>query len=117
VDSMLNERLRSLLADPDAMERVMEMAGNLLGGDAGAGLGEKTAEEKETPPSSPSPSAVIGQALAGGGGENDRIRLLSALCPFLNPQRRQAAGAMIRILRLLSLADGAGLFKQESGGT
>jgi hypothetical protein len=37
--------------------------------------------------------------------------LINALCPYLNPARREAAQSLVRILKLLSMAENAGLWK------
>ena len=141
MDGVLNEKMKAILADPNAMAQVMEMAGKLFAGGAEEGSGvsslpdlsaalakqpavqEQTEREQESTDDDASERsrAVLGRAegteRAGGRGgfgtEEDRIRLLHAICPFLSAQRREAAQSMIRILKLISMADAAGLWKSR----
>ncbi len=123
---MLGDKMKQLLSDPDAMARVMEMANGLFSASSEGGEG--------APAPMPTPQARDGAqgrgnegdarphggGMGGGrggsggeqsGSEGDRLRLLSALCPYLSPSRREAAMSMMRILRLMQMAQSAGLFK------
>lgn len=141
MDGVLNEKMKAILADPNAMAQVMEMAGKLFsgGGEEGEGASslpdlsatsekqhaaqEQTGQKKECREDAASePSqALLGRVgvaereggRGGFGSEEDRIRLLHAICPFLSAQRREAAQSMIRILKLISMADAAGLWKSR----
>lgn len=136
MDGILNEKMKELLANPDAMARVMDLAGKLfsagsedaggqsptLGADA---LGKIAQAVKSAAPTDASPAAPAaaqtaslperekpaGASFAGRLCDEDHIRLINALCPYLNPARREAAQSLVRILKLLSMAENAGLWK------
>ncbi len=126
MDGLLNEKMKELLANPEAMAKAMDLAGKLfsdqgassaptLSGDSLAGIAKVLGGAAAA---SPAPAPAVSkqeppaQASHTGGGEEDRIRLINALCPYLNPARREAAQALLRILKLVSMADAAGLFKR-----
>lgn len=105
----LNERLSALLSDPHGMERIKEMAQNLLGG--------SVAENKVDTPEEPSVDiAAITKMLShikSNGKEDDRIKLLLALKPNLSDEKQQKVDSAIKILKLIDLAPllkDAGLF-------
>lgn len=98
----LSEKLAGLLNDPDTMERVRQMAENLLG---------------ENPPAENQPVADIGSMLPGedlgkimsiisqlkNTGNDSRTMLLTALKPHLSEPKREKVDTAIKILRLLEL--------------
>lgn len=105
----LNERLSALLSDPGGMEKIKEMAKNLLGGVA----------EEPKPAASEDPGidlASIAKILANlkdGAKDDNRIKLLLALKPNLSDEKQQRVDSAIKILKLVDLAPllkDAGLF-------
>jgi hypothetical protein len=109
MDGLLSEKMKELMSDPDAMARVMDMAGRLFSEQPTAGEAPAQ-EEKRSTPAQALPSLAKG---GGRAGEDDRVNLIRALCPYLNDQRREAAMALSRILKLISMADAAGIFKNS----
>lgn len=101
----LSEKLAELLNDPDSMNRVRQMAENLLGG----------AEESAPPQSAPqnaAPELLGGDELKSimsvishlKSSENDsRVQLIAALKPHLSEARRERADSAIKLLKLLEL--------------
>ena len=85
----LEDRINSVLNDPRQMERIMDMARSLMGG--------------ETPPASgfeapdPELTARLGSLLQSGGGE--RRALLEALRPWLSPRRSEKLERAMRMAR------------------
>ena len=109
MDGMLGERMKQLLADPDAMSQVMEMAGRLFGSGEGQEDAGQSVPEAEPQVRSESREAPEREGRETRGSEADRMRLIDAICPFLSPGRREAAQSMLRVLRLLSLAEQSGI--------
>lgn len=117
--SDFEEKLNSVLSNPDAMSQIMNLAQslNLGGGEAPQGGGSE-------PPPAPSPpgggdglaglGSLLGQIdpkwinrllpLVGelaGGGNDERMQLLYALRPFLKPERRDKVERAARTARLI----------------
>ena len=82
--------LKGVLDDPGAMKKLMGVAENLMGGEPKG--------ETDCPPPSPPPER-------GKPGTDERIALISALRPYLSEERRQTADGLIRMLKMLRLAD------------
>ena len=122
--SDFEEKLNSILSNPDAMSQVMNLAQSLnLGGG-----GTPSSEQEEDPGPSQdqaSPGAVpdlgslsdlLGQIdpamiqrlmpLVGeltGGGNDERMQLLYALRPFLKPERRDKVERAARTAKLIHI--------------
>ena len=113
-----DEKLNSILSNPDAMSQIMQLAQSLGGGEA--------ASAPSAPPPQPGPPPAAGggdllSSLMGGGGmdpkllsrllpllqelgsgENDqRTQLLQSLRPFLKESRQEKLDKAIQIARLL----------------
>ncbi len=127
--SDFEEKLNSLLSNPEAMSQVMNLAQSLNLGGAGGG-DTPPAEGDGAPPGDPggnsasSPgggggglgdlSSLLGQLdpkmmqrllpLVGeltGGGNDERMQLLYALRPFLKPERQEKVERAARTARLI----------------
>ena len=95
----LEDKLNSILSDPDAMGRIAEMAKSLMGGEAGA------AEPQEAD------EGLVRRAvklLRGRALNSDETALLGALRPFLSDERQRRLDRALKIARLASLASLAG---------
>ena len=94
----LSEKLSSLLSDPQGMDKIKEMAQNLLG---------QTSDAPE-PETGPDPDigkiAKILSLIKGPSGNDDRVKLLLALKPNLSKERQQKVDSAIKILKLIELA-------------
>lgn len=97
--SELEERLQSLLENPEELGRVAQMAQRLMGQDPSG----------ETPPESGSVQKLL-QGLTGG---EDKKKLASALSPYLDESRRRR---LLRALRTASAARLALAALTETGG-
>lgn len=129
--SDFEEKLNSLLSNPEAMSQVMNLAQSLNLGGAGGG-DTPPAEGDGAPPGDPggnsagSPgdgggglgdlSSLLGQLdpkmiqrllpLVGeltGGGNDERMQLLYALRPFLKPERQEKVERAARTARLIHM--------------
>ena len=93
MDGDLGAQLKEVLNDPEMMRKIRGLAAK-LGADGPADPPKREEEGETRQPPLPKPK-----------DDQDRIRLLSALLPYLNEERREAARAMIRILRIWDLID------------
>lgn len=111
-NSDISSMLSKVLSDPDAMKRIGALAENLRsngtaeaasGSEANDGAQQEEHSEKKAPLQLP-------QGL--NKKENDqRMALLSALKPYLGSERREKVDMIIKMLRILSLADLGALLK------
>ncbi|MBE6621526.1 MAG: hypothetical protein E7630_01090 [Ruminococcaceae bacterium] len=123
MEGNLSEMLQGVLADPSAMEKLMGVAQNLMGGQAptpqvppavgeaasapkGSGASDAPAGEGREASAFPLPLS----SLQSGNGE--RIALIKALRPYLSPERRRTADSLVKMLNMLKLADLNKLFKE-----
>ncbi|MGN0493945.1 MAG: hypothetical protein ACI4F7_09885 [Acutalibacteraceae bacterium] len=104
----LGAKLAELLNDPESMNRVRQMAENILGESGG---GEPPA------PDPPTDLSGIGEMLGGGelqsimsliskmksASDDSRVQLISALRPHLSEERKKRADTAIKILKLLDM--------------
>lgn len=99
----LSEKLAGLLNDPDTMNRVRQMAENILGENKSeaetnsvSNIGDMLGVEELGKIMS-----LIGQLKTQGN--DSRTQLLSALKPHLSDPKREKVDTAIKILRLLEL--------------
>lgn len=125
--SDFEEKLNSVLSNPDAMSQIMNLAQSLnLGG--GGGESPQGGQGGGSEPPSPSPPAGGGDGLGGlaglgsllgqidpkwinrllplvgeltGGGSDERMQLLYALRPFLKPERQDKVERAAKTARLI----------------
>lgn len=103
----LSAKLAELLNDPESMNRVRQMAENILGESGG-----------EPPaPDPPTDLSAVGEMLGGGelqsiisviskmksASDDSRVQLISALRPHLSEERKKRADTAIKILKLLDV--------------
>ncbi len=124
--SDFEEKLNSVLSNPEAMSQIMNLAQSLnLGGGPAEGAQEGGSTEGSPPPGGGGEmpeglgglaglGSLLGQVdpklleellpLAGelaGGGNDERMQLLYALRPFLKPERRDKVERAARTARLI----------------
>lgn len=108
--SELEDMIGKILSDPGEMEKITQMASQLMGG------GQK--EEKSGPQMpdlgfDPAMFAGIGKLFSkANSGENDKTALLAAMAPYLKKERRDKLEKAMRISRLAKIA---GMAMEEYG--
>lgn len=110
MDQDISGKLREILSDPDAMKKVMGIAESLMGGTEAyvpkhSEGTEERGREGEAGSDAVREETHLPRFFAGKGGDENSIRLLGALCPHLNPGRREAARSIIRIMKILQLLE------------
>ena len=111
----LEEKLQQLLNDPDSMAQTMSLAQSF-------GAAQQTAQEQPHPAVPPiddgAMRAIIGVMQQLQHTDSRQDALLSALKPYLAPERREKidrAAQIARISRLASSALQNGLFGKRGG--
>lgn len=104
----LTEKLSSLFADPDGMEKIKAMAQSMLGA-------QNALPQTETPSEPDFDLAAVARmmSLLKNRGDDDRVRLLLALRPHLSEEKQRRVDSAVKMLKLLDMAPllrEAGLF-------
>ena len=89
-------KLQGILSDPEAMNSIK----NAISGTTPA------SSEKETP--KPGASLPLPPSLGQSEEAKNRARLIAALKPYLNAERREKADKLLSLLSLLELSGGLG---------
>ena len=104
--SEFEDKLNHILSDPQEMEKISRLAAQLMGGGADEGHGDA--------PSSPGGGFPDLKGMLGSLGQrSDKTALLSALSPYLRPDRRKK---LQKALRLAQAARIAGVALEAYGG-
>ncbi len=106
--SEFDDKLHAILSDPGEMERIARLASELMGGGAA---------DAPPPKEEPAPDNALLQrlsALLGGAGGGDKAALLSALSPYLRPERRARLQKALSLAGVLRMA-GAALREEGRG--
>lgn len=101
MDGNFSEMVQNVMSDPDAMSKLMEVAQGLM---SSTPSGPPPDTSDETAP------AVTHEGAEGllskiRSGNDERIALISALRPFLSPERRKSADNLIKMMKMMKLAD------------
>lgn len=101
----LENMIGKILEDPEQMARITGLASQLMGG------GE---DRTESPSEGGNPGLPesLGRMLAMAQGRDSKAELVSALAPYLRPERRSKLEKAMRISRLARMA---GLALEEYG--
>ena len=108
----LEDRINSVLSDPEQFSRISALAQSLMGGTV-----SESPVEKDNAASFEKTAALgkVAELLRGGMGEKSpRIKALEALAPCLDEKRRKKLTRAMKLARVLRLAQ-AGLLGAEGG--
>lgn len=110
MDEQLQDKLNSILSDPEQMSGIFSVAQQLMGGTAG-----ETDEPKpeQTAPLSGGLLSMLGGALGASEDQSRNQALLSAMSAYLRPERREKMQRAMKLSRMMSLA---GRVMKEYGG-
>lgn len=103
--SELEDKINSLLSDPEQMEKITQMARSLMGG---APQAETESREDDMPGGLGIDAASLqrlGRMLSRGAGQKPQERaLLEAMKPYLSEKRRSKMDKAIKLARLAKIA-------------
>lgn len=107
--SELEDRLNSILGDPEQMARISSLAQSLMGGGAGgeAPSAEGLAETLSAAGGGGPDSALLGRLgslLGQSSGPDDKRALLEAMKPYLSEKRRGKLDRAMKLTRMAKLA-------------
>ncbi len=127
----LTNKLTSILNDPEGMEQIKALAGNILG-DSGIDLSSIMPQNKKPEASefngifesiSPEQIGTVMKVMQAfnKSADDDRTKLLLALRPHLSDRRRDKLDKAVKLLKLVSVMPAiseSGIFKLwgEGGG-
>ena len=107
----LEEKLGSLLSDPAAMEKLRTLAGALSGSmpDPGPGFppGQVSGPEGARSPfvgGEGKLAELLGKVMGAYGAPSEAARLVAALGPWLQPERRERLEKALRVARFVRAA-------------
>lgn len=98
MDANISDMLKDVMADPETMSKLMSVAEGLMKGDKQQETAEASAEPVIKAEPNPKPSLLT-------KGNEERIALISAIRPYLSPERRKSADSMIKMLKMMKLTD------------
>ena len=101
MDDNFSQMIQSVMSDPEALKNIMSMAQGLMS-DTGNTSSSKADEEhhhENIEEDKPSLASKLSH------GNEQRIALNSALRPYLSPQRQKSADSLIKMLKMMKLAD------------
>ena len=104
-----SELLQGVLQDPDAMQKLMGVAKSFLSETPDSKSASEAVPPEVPPPEKQEPSRALQRMTAGN---SERIALIAAVRPYLSPARRQTADGLIKMLKMLKLADLNKLFNE-----
>jgi len=118
--SSLEDKLSSILSDPDAVNKLKSL-GQAMGLDTSGGFSPKPQQNLNLPfmgqgangDETMSTLMRLAPLLSDMGKDDETACLLNALKPFLSEGRRlrlEQAGKMLKVMRLLPLLRGSGIF-------
>lgn len=100
----LSEKLAGILNDPESMERVRQMAENILGDNSEASKQASPLEDLGSVLGAADIQSIISIiSRLKNSGNDPRSQLLNALKPHLSEPRREKVDTAIKILKMLEL--------------
>ena len=106
--SELEDRINSVLNDPEQMEKITKLAQSFMAGSSAESAAPGSPggmPDLSSAGLDPAMLSRISRALSAGGQENRRERaLLEAMMPYLSEKRRSKMDKALRIARLAGIA-------------
>jgi len=108
--SELEDRINSILGDPEQMARISSLAQSLMGGTSGeeASSGEGLAGLAKSLTGGGGPDSAmlgkLGSLLGQNSSDNDKRALLEAMKPYLSEKRRGKLDRAMKLTRMAKLA-------------
>ena len=96
MDANISDMLKDVMADPETMSKLMSVAEGLMKNEKPQETAESAEAVNVMPENKPS---ILTK------GNEERIALISAIRPYLSPERRKSADSMIKMLKMMKLTD------------
>ena len=96
MDANISDMLKDVMADPETMSKLMSVAEGIMKSEKSSTEAVSTEPVDTKPESKPSTLTK---------GNEERIALISAIRPYLSPERRKSADSMIKMLKMMKLTD------------
>lgn len=107
MDENFSEMVKSVMSDPEALKSIMGMAQGMMGNGEGTVSESREKQEKENEEETkPTSHSII------SGSNEERIALITALRPYLSDQRKKSADSLIKMLKMMKLADLSKIFRE-----
>ncbi len=133
------EKLNTILSSPETMGQIMALANSISGKPGGESSAREEPPQTQETPAQPSQAGPVGQAgdmlsllqgldpsmltklsalyQAYTCGEEEKAALLSAMRPFLRPERQEKVEKALQITRISRVIQAAfGLFREVQDG-
>ena len=111
--SEFEDKINAVLNDPGQMEKITQMAAQLMGGGS---AGPAAEPEPSGGAFDPEILSKIGKLMfKADQGSNDKIALLKAMGPYLAPERREKMEKAVKFAHIAKIASVA--LKEYGGGS
>ena len=115
MDGDIGQLLQSVLRDPEQMEKLTSMAQSLMGGESAGGEATPAAAPLSagTPTSEAKLLSAVTEMLGQKGEQSRSAALLSAMRPYMRPEKQEKLDRAMQIARMVRVA---GAVMREWGG-
>ena len=109
MDSDLGARLEAVLSDPEQMEKIAQVAQGLFAQTGGQVKPPETdppqrQEGPSVPPADARFLSALGRAFSGGGEASRSTALLTAMRPYMKPEKQEKLDRAMEIARMARIA-------------
>ncbi len=109
MDGDFLEKVKTLLSDPESLQRITGIAKGLSGGEGGESIptvsdtsSSEAAERRENGEEA-AKQALAGLSAPAGGAKDSRLALLRSLKPLLREEKRKKVDSLLRAMSIASL--------------
>lgn len=113
MENDFSEMVKSVMSDPESFSKLMGMAQGLMGSSPSSNGKESEEPQRVSTVGAEKETHTDGNTLLSHlkNGNEERIALISALRPYLSEERRKNADNLIKMLKMMKLADINKLFQ------
>lgn len=105
MDGDLGSFLQSVLSDPEQMEKITQMAQGLMGQAAAPAAEPAASEAARTAPAGDAQLlSLLTKTMAAGAGKSRSTALLTAMRPYMRPEKQEKLDRAMKIAGIVSAA-------------
>ena len=105
MDGDLGAFLQSVLSDPEQMEKITQMAQGLMGQARSPDPAPAPQEEPRAAPMGETRLlSILSKAMASGAGKGRSTALLTAMRPYMRPEKQEKLDRAMKIARMVNVA-------------